>query len=393
MRPGLSNRDGRGTLRVGGGTGEGNSEFGERRLSTITLRDLEATPLSVPTVDPFVIATGQATATRSVLVRATVACEGRTAVGLGEGSCLPPVTREDQPDAVDAAQKSQRLLLGRTWQAPKKLGEDLDGALNAFPVARAAVEMAVLDAWAQLDGHPLYRWLGGPKRAPLLETDITLPILPVKRQVELAREWWAKGFRSFKVKLGKNLQDDVASLDALVKALPAMRLRLDANAGQTPEQALTVVRELYARHAFLECYEQPCLSLQDCCRVTRDLEVPVVADESVKHLPELQVVLAQRAATGVNLKIAKSGGILEALAIGRAAANAGLSVMVGGMLETRLGMTAAAHLAAALGGADFCDLDTAWLLKSDPFRGGYAEDGPRYQLGETPGLGVRLKGE
>ena len=69
---------------------------------------------------------------------------------------------------------------------------------------------------------------------------------------------------------------------------------------------------------------------------------------------------------------------------------AGLSLMCGGMVETRLGMTAAAHVVAALGGVDFVDLDTAWLLAGDPFQGGYRATGPDYLLDGAPGLGVAL---
>ena len=66
----------------------------------------------------------------------------------------------------------------------------------------------------------------------------------------------------------------------------------------------------------------------------------------------------------------------------------GMPLMVGGMVETRLGMTAGAHLAAALGGVPFVDLDTAWLLQDDPYAGGYRAEGPHYSLGEEPGLGI-----
>lgn len=103
-------------------------------------------------------------------------------------------------------------------------------------------------------------------------------------------------------------------------------------------------------------------------------------------------MLAAKAAGGVNLKLAKSGGPLGSLAIGRAALAAGLDLMVGGMVETRLGMTAAAHVAAALGGVRFIDLDTAWLLAEDLYEGGYRADGPKYVLGPEPGLGVRAVG-
>jgi len=115
----------------------------------------------------------------------------------------------------------------------------------------------------------------------------------------------------------------------------------------------------------------------------------VVADESVRSMADLQDLVRRRYAGAVNLKLAKLGGVVAAYRLGRAAQAAGLELMVGGMVETRLGMSAAAHLACALGGVAFVDLDTAWLLAADPYTGGYEGDGARYTIPATPGLGVR----
>ena len=110
--------------------------------------------------------------------------------------------------------------------------------------------------------------------------------------------------------------------------------------------------------------------------VAAALDATVVADESVKGFDDLHDLVETRYAGAVNLKLAKLGGVLVAVRMGLAAQAAGLAVMAGGMVETRLGMTAAAHVACALGGVDFVDLDTAWLLAGDPYTGGYEAEGP-----------------
>jgi L-alanine-DL-glutamate epimerase-like enolase superfamily enzyme len=365
---------------------------------TCTLLSLTADALSVPLVDPFVIATGRVTATRSVRITARLRdASGAIFEGLGEAACLPPVTREDQPDALAAVHAAAPGLLGLAVnsQQLEALGPALDVAFPDLPVARSGTEMALLDALARSLRVPLYTLLGGvpPGQAKEITTDITLPILPPERMRELAVQWWGLGFRAFKLKVGKSIEDDRLALLAIQSVTPEATLRLDANCGFSAAQALSFLASAKGLSLAVECFEQPCAAddLAGMAEVTRQSAVPVLADESVKSLSDLQRVQAAKAAHGVNLKVAKSGGLLPALAIGQAARRAGMPLMVGGMVETRLGMTAAAHLAAALGGVEFADLDTAWLLRDDPFSGGYQAQGPRYQLTADPGLGVNLK--
>src|SRR5262249_30642654 len=135
--------------------------------------------------------------------------------------------------------------------------------------------------------------------------------------------------------------------------------------------------------AQLLCFEQPCATVDELNEVAASCSVPVIADESVKAPGDLDRLRVG----GVNLKIAKSGGLRAARAVGLEAKRRGLMVMVGGMVETRLGMTAAAHLAASLGGVDFADLDTAFLLAEERFDGGYVARGPQLSLLPLPGLG------
>ena len=122
--------------------------------------------------------------------------------------------------------------------------------------------------------------------------------------------------------------------------------------------------------------------------VTAASPVPVVADESCRGPDDSDRLLAARAAHAINLKLSKLGGPLAALALGRRARAAGLGLMAGAMVETRIGLLAMAHVVAALGGVDWVDLDTAFLLAADPFAGGWQVEGPRIALDDTPGLDV-----
>jgi L-alanine-DL-glutamate epimerase-like enolase superfamily enzyme len=250
------------------------------------------------------------------------------------------------------------------------------------------VEVAVLDAWARKDQQPLWRMLGGPRECEPIETDITIPILPPERMAELAQQWWARGFRKLKVKAGKNLDADLVALEAIRRAVPGAAYQPDANGGLSVEGALAWLEGAKRLGARVLCFEQPCATVDELFELSKQTSVPLIADESVKSLKDFAVVALRGAAAGVNLKLAKSGGILEAQAIGRAARERGMLVMVGGMVETRLGMTAAAHLAASLGGVDFADLDTAFLLTEERFVGGYRDEGAVLHLTDAPGLGI-----
>jgi L-Ala-D/L-Glu epimerase len=349
-----------------------------------------ARPLSVPLIEPFVIASGRVDATRAVEVAVRVAWRGRTATGLGEAACLPPVTREDQGDVLRAIEDAAAMLTTRPIDGVASLA-----GLGLGPVARAGLETAVLDALACIAGVPLRILLGGGGDATpaTLETDVTIAIAEPEHMASLARAWFARGFRALKIKVGKDVDADARALGAVGRAVPSARLRVDANAGYTAGEAIAVARACERLGLAIECWEQPCAEddLDGLAEVAAALDAPVIADESVKRVEDVAVLALRRCADGVNLKLAKSGGPLAALAIGRAAQAAGLQVMMGGMVETRLGMTAAAHVACALGGVDFVDLDTAWLLADDPYEGGYLADGPRYTLPVTPGLGVTVR--
>jgi L-alanine-DL-glutamate epimerase-like enolase superfamily enzyme len=349
-----------------------------RLIREAIVESIAVRPLSVELLEPFVIASGRVDTTQAVEVEARVRWRGQSAIGLGEAACLPPVTTETPHDVM-------RALAGERF--------DLARAAELGPVARAGVETAVFDAMATIAGVPL-RALLDPERGAntsALETDVTVAIAEPSKMAALARAWVERGFRSLKVKVGKDPDADVRALEAIGRAAPSASLRVDANAGYTASQALAVAHACERLELAVECWEQPCAAhdLEGMARVAAELDAPVVADESVKSLADLQAVIAHRAADGVNLKLAKLGGIENAIAIGESARQAGLALMVGGMVETRLGMTAAANVACALGGAEFVDLDTAWLLATDPYVGGYVADGPRYTMPDAPGLAIR----
>jgi len=361
--------------------------------SGVSIVELTVAPLSIPLREPFVIASGRMEATRAALVRATLEDgRGRRATGLGESAALPPVTREDQPELLQLIERAAPGLRGAVLERTEDLDRLLAEQVPTSQVARAGVETAILDAAARLQGVPLWCALGGME-TPALLTDITLSISDPERMAAAATHFARAGFTCFKVKVGRDWRADCASLRAVAAVVPGAQFRLDANAGFKAPEALALLHTALADGLTVECYEQPCVAddLAGMAEVTARASVPVVADESFRGPADLDRLLTARAAGAVNLKLAKLGGPLAALALGRRARAAGLRLMAGAMVETRVGLLAMAHVVAALGGVDWVDLDTALLLAEDPFTGGWQVDGPRLRLTAEAGLGVETQ--
>jgi len=348
------------------------------------VESLSVEPLFVPLVEPFVIATARMDTTRAGLVRARVRDRERVEEGLGEAACLPPVTSEDWPDVERAIAEAQALV-GREGASVRAL---MEGVLPERPVTRAAIETALLDAHARLRGVP---FMPGD-REKWMYTDITLPIVDTDHMVRLAREWRARGFDHYKVKVGKDLDQDARSLIAVHVGVPRSTFRIDANEGYSATEAIALLRVMKEHELEIECFEQPCRrdDLDGMARVSAEKLAPVVADESVRTLDDLERVAAHKAADAVNLKLVKMGGPLAAREIGTRARQLGMSVMCGAMVETRLGLVAMANTVLPLGGADWVDLDTQFLLTEDRFEGGWITDRDRIQLTSGPGLDVRV---
>jgi L-alanine-DL-glutamate epimerase-like enolase superfamily enzyme len=362
-------------------------------VGTLRIESVDATALSVPLREPFVIASGRVDATRAAEIRVRVEWNGWEHEGLGEAGCLPPVTWEDQDDALDAVARARPALVGARLEANEgAIRAALLDAVPGSPVARAGVECALLDALARGASMPLRALLDAERgaRTTALETDITVPIGPPAAMAERAKEWASRGFRALKIKVGKDVDSDARALEAIGRAAPFATLRVDANGGYSADEAIALASACERLGLAVEVWEQPCATgdWDAMGRVSAAVRAPVVADESVRTLEDVETIVRLGCARGINLKLAKFAGPLAAHAAGIAAQRAGLAVMVGGMVETRLGMTSAAHVVCALGGVDFVDLDTAWLLADDPYEGGYAADGPRYTMPDAHGIGV-----
>ncbi|MBI4911678.1 MAG: dipeptide epimerase [Acidobacteria bacterium] len=344
-------------------------------------------PLRPPLKAPFRIASGGVDSLENLAV--SVRLEGG-AVGWGEISTLPGVTHEDGASARQAAEAEAVLLGGGTILSWRRLAREMAERRPRDSSVRAGFEMAILDALAKQAGLPLFAFLGGA--ADTLETDITIPICPPEEAERLARHYRGEGFRTIKVKIGLDLSGDIPRLSAIRRGFPDCRLVLDANAGYTVEEAFRALAELRAAGMEPALLEQPVAreDWEGMAKLTREAGVPVAADESCRGPADALRIVRERAASVVNIKLAKCG-VAQALEIAAIAGAGGLGLMVGGMVETRLAMGFSAHFAAGLGGFDWIDLDTPVLLAEDWISGGPRIRQARYRLDPgVPGHGGEL---
>ena len=224
------------------------------------------------------------------------------------------------------------------------------------------------------------------------ETDITIPICDLDKTVTLARAWYAKGFRLFKMKVGKDVEDDIRRLEAVHRALPGISFIGDGNQGFSRQDCLTFAQGVKACGGTMVLLEQPVVreDLDSMAAIRRETGIPVAADESVRSLADAQKVVARGAADYINIKIMKTG-VAEAVEIASFTKASGLKLMIGGMVETRIAMGCSFSLVLGLDGFDLLDLDTPLLLASDPVTGGYRYNGPHLQPWSGPGLDMKAE--
>jgi L-alanine-DL-glutamate epimerase-like enolase superfamily enzyme len=294
--------------------------------------------------------------------------------GWGEGT-IPPYYHVNQADTFAIWEAAAR----RTDPFPDTPAEITAWVGEEGPApARCALDLALHDRIARQRGVPLYRLLGVP-RPPVRPTAFTIPIAPPEAMAQTAAR--VPGYPIIKIKLGSD--DDEARVAAIRTARPDAHLYVDANAGWSAEEAVRHVQALAPYR--LEMVEQPVPQddIAGLGYVQAHVDVPVVADESVQTMTDVEQ-LAAAGVRGINLKLMKIGGLAPCLRMLRRSRELGLRVMLGCMVETSLGVTAMAHLA---GLADWIDLDAPLLVANDPFEG-LRYDQADVHLPDRPGIGV-----
>ena len=346
---------------------------------------LESFPLKIPLQTPFKIATGESSSYEGVLVKLTTDIG---IVGWGEASPSQRITGETVKDVLAGLDQIRGLLVGRDPLEAEALWELIDAELEGHNSTKAAVDIALFDILGKRTNLKVKNLLGGHKDS--IETSITIGIKGINETLKKAGELIREGAKALKLKIGLDPEEDLEKVKKIRELDEGVKLWVDANQGYTPEQAISVLKEMEPYG--IEFCEQPVAEgdLEGMKRVKDSVGMPIMADESVKSLQDAQRVVQLEACDLVNLKLMKMGGIRKCVKISSLLEGSGIWCMVGCMVETKVGVTAGTHLALALANVKYADLDGYLYLTSSPVRGGIIiEEGVNRLLG-TMGLGVEV---
>ena len=344
--------------------------------------------ISVPLRTPF------KTALRSVSSVEDVIVEVHTDtghVGYGEAPPTGAVTGDTTGAIVGALQDHIiKTVLGREVDDFENLMLALDRCVVKNTSAKAAMDMALWDLYGQLYQIPVYKLLGGSRKQ--LVTDITISVNDPEEMARDTVRAVERGYDTLKVKVGANPALDVARLSAVRQAAgPDVRIRIDANQGWQPKEAVRILNQMQEQGLDIEFVEQPVKAhdLTGLKYVTERSYVPVLADESVFSPADALTIMQMRAADLVNIKLMKCGGIHNALKIASAAEVYGVECMIGCMLEAKISVNAAVHLACAKKIITKIDLDGPVLCSEDPVLGGAVFEEQLITVSGAPGLGIQ----
>ena len=337
------------------------------------VRKIDIWPVDIPLTDPFVVATGSRLLAENVFVRLTLSNGSK---GYGEAAPFPEVGGEDRASCLGALARLGPILIGSSAADYETAARTMADLAPSQPAARCALETALIDAYCHSLSLPMWKLWGG-LAVREYETDMTIPICDHDKTLALARSWYAKGFRLFKMKVGNDVDEDIRRLEAVHCNLSDIAFIGDGNQGFSRKECLAFVKGVVRFGGKMLLLEQPVVreDLDGLAAIRRETGIPVAADESVRSLADAQRVIERGAADYINIKIMKTG-VVEARDIAAFTLTSGLKLMVGGMVETRIAMGCSFGLVLGMKGFDVLDLDTPLLLAVDPITGGYRYNGP-----------------
>ncbi|MBS1558559.1 MAG: dipeptide epimerase [Bacteroidetes bacterium] len=309
--------------------------------------------------------------------------------GIGAGNPSEYVTGENFEQCRAALiENNISFLVGRDIRELNQLTFEVWQKFPKNPAARAALDIALYDAFTKFLGIPLVKFLG--QKIHSLPTSNTIGIKNVEETLKEAQEYGERGFKVLKVKLGIDLAEDIERMVKLREKFgKKFVIRIDANQGYTPEKTIEFYQK--TKHLDIELIEQPlpAKEIEAMKKLPENIKKIIAADESLLTPKSAIELVKPPLATGIfNIKLMKCGGVSQALKIADIGAQEGVELFWGCNDESIVSITAALHTAFACANTKYIDLDGSLDLARDVVKGGFIlKDGVMY-CSDKPGLGV-----
>lgn len=352
------------------------------------ITDIKLGRISVPLRTPFKTALRTVNSVEDIIVEIHTDTGN---IGFGEAPPTGVITGDTTGAIIGAIEDHiKKTIIGMNVENFEEIMLKLNNCILKNTSAKAAVDIALYDLYGQLYNAPLYKLLGGYRNKII--TDITISVNEPEEMAKDSIDAINRGYNTLKIKVGQDSKKDMERMKAIRKAVGYdVNLRIDANQGWRPKEAVKILRDMEDVGLQIEFVEQP-VSAHDIDGlkfVTDNVAIPVLADESVFSPMDALNILQRRAADFVNIKLMKTGGIYNALKICSLAEIYGVECMIGCMLEAKVSVTAAVHLACAKNIITKIDLDGPVLCKEDPVKGGALFEEYMITLTDDPGLGIK----
>ena len=353
----------------------------------MNIKEICIAKLTIPLSRPFITAVRRTECVDDVVVLMKTSC-GRT--GYGSAASTPAITGDSTDSIIHAITSSLGPpLIGRNISELNGLLQMTSQAIDGNSSAKAAIDIALHDLFAQYCGLPLYQLLGGHNHR--INSCITISVKDKEEMVSDAMELIRKGHTTLKIKLGLNPADDIERVQAIRQAVGNhVTLLVDANQGWSYKDALKVIMAFKQQHLNIGLVEQPihATNLADLQAISAQVDCTIIADEACFSPEDALRIAAIQGCDGFNIKLMKSGGIEKAQAMYHIAQAAQLDVMVGCMLESPIGVAAIASFAASKPNILYADLDPIFLIRDNYVLGGVQCSNNQITLADKPGLGI-----
>lgn len=351
------------------------------------IKEIKIGKVSIPLKKPFKTAMRQVNSAEDIIVK-VITDSGET--GFGNAPPTAVITGDSQDSIISAIRDTiGPKLINMEVDNLESIMTTLDASMLHNSSAKAALDIAIYDLFGKLYRIPLYKFFGGYRNT--METDLTISVNLPDEMVKDSLEAVAGGYKALKLKVGTDPVLDLERVRAIRAAVGYdVKIRLDANQGWNPKEAVRIIRKFEDQGLDVELIEQP-VKAHDSLGlkyVTDHVETDIMADEAAFGAYEVFQLLSMRACDLINIKLMKAGGLHNAIKIAHFAETQGVQCMMGCMLESKVGITAAASIAAGKRIITKSDLDAAVLLAEDPVVGGVSFNQDQLIIPDSPGLGI-----